>query len=52
MAYGLNTFLILGIWVIQFRTRVMKNYMEKGIIPQITTCKVIVLIPITKKEMR
>jgi hypothetical protein len=30
----------------------MKNYMEKGVIPQMTTCKVLVLIPRTRKEMR
>ncbi len=56
MAYGLITSLILSIWVIQFKTCVMRNYMEKGVIPLRMVCKapcaILVLIPKMKNKMR
>jgi hypothetical protein len=43
---------ILRIWVMQFKTCVIKNYMEKGIIHEMTVCKALVLIPGTRTELR
>jgi hypothetical protein len=49
MTYDLKKLLILRIWVIKFRTCVMRNYMEKGVIPLRIVCKALhaisVIIP-------
>jgi hypothetical protein len=56
MAYDLRTSLILRIWVIQFRICVMKNYMEKRVIPLRMVCKalcaILVLIPGARNKMK
>jgi hypothetical protein len=52
MAYGVKTLLILKIWVMQLKTCLMRNYMEKGLIPKMMVCKVLVLIPRARKEVK